>query len=53
MPIIWTKRAETDLWLLIGFIHKDSPKNAQKVFVEIQSVIVSFPESAYQNMCTI
>ena len=44
MPIIWTKRAETDLWLLIGFINKDSPENAKKVFNKIQSVIISIRE---------
>lgn len=35
MHIIWTKRAEKDLYLSIGHIAKESPQNASKVLKKI------------------
>ncbi len=48
MRIIWSKRAETDLFLEIGHIAKDSPQNALKVLQEIQYFVNDFGAFPYK-----
>lgn len=48
MRIIWGKRAETDLFLSIGFITKENPINAEKVLVEIIELSKSLSDSPYK-----
>lgn len=42
MLTVWTKRAETDLFLNIGKIAENSPQNAKKVLVELYKLVEDF-----------
>jgi plasmid stabilization system protein ParE len=46
MRIIWSKKAETDLYLNIGYIAKNSPQNAVKILsdvIELSNSLAKFP----------
>lgn len=48
MHLIWNKRAETDLWLHIGYIYEQSPQNAQKFLSEIETLVESLSNFPYK-----
>ncbi|MRJ07673.1 type II toxin-antitoxin system RelE/ParE family toxin [Ornithobacterium rhinotracheale] len=48
MLTIWTKTAEKDLFNLIGYIHKDSPQNAQMVLNKIEALVDSLGQMPFK-----
>ncbi|PIE50366.1 MAG: hypothetical protein CSA38_04005 [Flavobacteriales bacterium] len=48
MRIIWSSKAETDLYNIIGYIHEYSPLNAKKVLKSILEFSETFANRPYK-----
>ena len=49
MRIIWSKRAETDLFINIGYIAEKSPQNAKMILREIIDLSANLGNQPYRN----